>query len=31
MSGKTLNFDEVNVNKKDFHASKQPIILNSVE
>ena len=30
MSKKTLKFDNVKVNKKDFHASKQPIALNLV-
>ena len=30
MSEKTLKFNDVEVNKKKFHASKQPITLNSV-
>ena len=30
MSEKTLRFNDVEVNKKKFHASKQPITLNSV-
>ena len=30
MVEKTLNFDEVKINKRKFPASKQPIILNSV-
>ena len=30
MSKKTLKFDDVEVNKKEFHASKQPIALNLV-
>ena len=28
MSGKTLKFDNIVVNKKEFHASKQSIDLN---
>ena len=28
---KILDFDEVVVNKKEFHASKQPTVLNSVK
>ena len=31
MSEKTLKFGDVEVNKKEFHASKQPIALNLVE
>ena len=31
MSGKTLKFDNIEVNKKEFHASKQPIDLNIVD
>ena len=30
LSKKTLKFDNVEVNKKKFHASKQPIALNQV-
>ena len=30
MSEQTLKFDEIVVNKKDFHASKEPIALNLV-
>ena len=30
LSKKTLNFDNVEVNKKEFHTSKQPIVLNLV-
>ena len=30
MPKKTLKFDNVEVDKKDFHASKQPIALESV-
>ena len=30
MSKETLKFDNVEVNKKEFHASKQPIALNLV-
>ena len=30
MSKKTLKFDNVEVNKKEFHASRQPIALNLV-
>lgn len=30
MSGKTLDFDKVKLSKRKFHASKQPINLNSV-
>ena len=30
MSGKTLDFDKVKLIKRKFHASKQPINLNSV-
>lgn len=30
MSGKTLDFDKVKLNKRKFHVSKQPINLNSV-
>ena len=30
MSGKTLKFDNIKVNKKEFHASKQAIDLNLV-
>ena len=28
MSKKALQFDNIEVNKKEFHASKQPIALN---
>ena len=31
MSEKTLKFDNIRVNKKEFHASKQPIDLNLVD
>ena len=31
MSGKTLDFDKVKLIKRKFHASKQPINLNSVK
>ena len=31
MSGKTLKFDNIVVNKKEFHASQQPIDLNLVD
>ena len=31
MSGKTLKFDNTEVNKKEFHDSKQAIDLNSVD
>ena len=31
MSGKTLKFDNIKVNKKEFHASKQAIDLNLVD
>ena len=31
MSEKTLKFGDVEVNKKEFHASKQPIALNLVD
>ena len=31
MIGKTLNFVEVHINKKEFHTSKQPIGIHSVE
>ena len=31
MSGKTLKFDNIEVNKKEFHNSKQAIDLNSVD
>ena len=31
MSGKTLKFDNIEVNKKEFHAFKQPIDLNLVD
>ena len=31
MSEKTLQFGDVEVNKKEFHASKQPIVLNLVD
>ena len=31
MSGKTLKFGVIEVNKKEFHASKQAIALNSVK
>ena len=31
MSEKTLKFDNTEVNKKEFHASKQPIDLNLVD
>ena len=31
MSGKTLNFDEFEINMKKFHGSKQPFVLNSVD
>ena len=31
MSGKSLKFDEFEVNKKDFHVSKQPIGIYSVD
>ena len=31
MSDKTLKFDDAEVNKKEFHASKKPIALNLVE
>ena len=31
MSGKTLNYDEVETNKNGFHASKQPIVLILVD
>ena len=30
MSEKTLKFDNIRVNKKEFHESKQPIDLDSV-
>ena len=30
MGKKTLKFDNVEVNKKEFHASKQPIALNQI-
>ena len=30
LSKKTLNFDNVEVNKKEFHTSKQTIVLNLV-
>ena len=30
MSKKTLTFDNVEINKKEFHASKQPVALDSV-
>ena len=30
MSKETLKFDNTEVNKKDFHASRQPIALNLV-
>ena len=30
MSGKILRFDNIGVNKKEFHASKKPITLNLV-
>ena len=31
VSKKTLIFDNVEVNKKEFHTSKQPIVLNLVD
>ena len=31
MSEKTLNYSNVEVNKKEFHASKEPIVLNLVD
>ena len=31
MSGKTLKFDDFEVNKKEFHASKKPIGIHSVD
>ena len=31
MGTKTLKFNDVEVNKKEFHASKQPIALNLVD
>ena len=31
MSGKTLKLDNIKVNKKEFHASKQAIDLNLVD
>ena len=31
MSGKTLNFHELEINKNKFHGSKQPIVLDSVD
>ena len=30
MSEKTLKFDNIRVNKKEFHKSKQPIALNLI-
>ena len=30
MKGKTLKFDSIRVNKKEFHKSKQPIILDLI-
>ena len=30
MNGKTLNFDEVKINKKKFHGSRQTIVLDLV-
>ena len=30
MGGKTLNFDKVKINKREFHAFKQPINLDSI-
>ena len=30
MNGKTLKFDNVEINKKEFHVSKQPFALNFV-
>ena len=30
MSEKTLNFNNIKINKKEFHKSKQPIDLDSV-
>ena len=31
MSGKTLNFNNTEINKKEFHKSMQPINLNLVD
>ena len=31
MSGKTLNFDDVKINKKNFNTFKQPVVLSLVD